>query len=415
MRLLYNLFIRLFGLGVLLVSPFNMKARKWIIGRKGVLGKLRKNIKETDRVIWFHCASLGEFEQGRPVIDSLRSKYKGYKILLTFFSPSGYDIRRDYKGVDFVYYLPNDTAFNARKFIQIVHPRLVIIVKYEFWFNYISELEKNKIPLLVVSAIFRRSQYFFQPWGKWGRRQLLKVTHFFVQNEESLALLKLVKVYHADVSGDTRFDRVAKLIGEKPDFPIIERFKNEHPLFIAGSTWPVDEDMLLSVLSKTNADFKMVIAPHIVTDERINQLKSKFSSYNPVCFSQEDGSSMEHSRVMIIDSIGKLSHLYRFAKLAYIGGGFGVGIHNTLEAAAYGMPVIFGPNYHRFREAVELVETGCAFPVKNDEECINIIHLMLSDKEKYAKCASFSREYVMKNAGATIKVLEKAGEYLSLN
>ena len=414
MRFLYNLLIRLFGLGVLLVSPFNMKARKWTIGRKDVLAKIKSDIKETDRVIWFHCASLGEFEQGRPVIEKVRSKFKSYKIILTFFSPSGYDIRRDYEGVDFVYYLHNDTSFNAKQFVKLVHPRIVFFVKYEFWFNYINELYKNKIPIIIVSAIFRRGQYFFKPWGGWGRRQLQKVTFFFVQNEKSLALLRLAKIYHAEISGDTRFDRVVKLTQEKISFPVIERFKNNKPIFIAGSTWPVDEDLLLEVLNKSKEDFKIIIAPHIVNKEHINQLINKFSDYQPVCFSDEKNDQITQSRVMIIDSIGKLSEIYQYGTLAYIGGGFGVGIHNTLEAATYGIPVIFGPNYQRFREAVELKELGCAFPVQNANDCSKVVNLMLTDKTSYAACASSAREYVIQNAGATDKVIEKAGEYLSI-
>ena len=415
MQFLYNLFIRLFGLSVLLVSPFNMKARKWIIGRRGILDKLKNDIRKTDDVIWFHCASLGEFEQGKPVIEKLRSTFRGYKILLTFFSPSGYDIRQDYKGADFVYYLPNDTPFNARQFIKIVHPRLVFFIKYEFWFNYINELNRNKIPIYIVSAIFRRGQYFFKPWGWWGRRQLQKVTYFFVQDENSLALLRLVKVYHAEISGDTRFDRVAELAREKSTFPVIERFKNNKAVFIAGSTWPADEDLLLEVLKKSKEDFKIIVAPHIVNNEHISQLMNKFSNYQPVCLSDEGNDQFNQSRVMIIDSIGKLSKIYEYGTLAYIGGGFGVGIHNTLEAATYGMPVIFGPNYQRFREAVELMELGCAFPIHNADECAEVLNLLLTDKLKYDECATSARQYVLQNAGATDKVIEKAKEYLVVN
>ena len=412
MRLLYNLSLRIFSLITYLASPFNAKARQWKKGRKGVFAKIKKEISPDDKVIWVHCASLGEFEQGRPVIEEMRSTFSDHKIVLTFFSPSGYEIRKDYEGADFICYLPLDTAINARKFIKRVNPRIAFFIKYEFWFNYINELKKNKIPLIFVSVIFRRSQYFFKPWAGWGRKQLQKVTYFFVQNEKSLALLRVAKVYHADIGGDTRFDRVLKLTQETVPLPEIQHFKGNSKLVVGGSTWPADEDALLLLLNSLGSDYKLIIAPHIVSKEHIEQLEKKFAPFEPVLFSKcTDGQDFS-SRVMIVDGIGKLAYIFRYADVGYIGGGFGVGIHNTLEAATYGLPVIFGPNYQRFKEAVEMAVLGCAFPIESKEQLTDVFKDIVSDEQRYNQICRTAKKYVSDHAGATQKVIDKAKEYL---
>jgi 3-deoxy-D-manno-octulosonic-acid transferase len=412
MRILYNFFIRLFGFSVLLATPFNSKARQWHNGRKGLLKRIKKEVNKKEKIIWFHCASLGEFEQGRPVIEAIKSTFSDHKILLTFFSPSGYEVRKNYSGADYVYYLPLDTPKNAKQFIRRTNPRMVFFIKYEFWFNFINELNMNKIPVFVVSTIFRKSQYFFKPGAGWIRKQLQKITYFFVQNEKSLALLRMVKVNHADISGDTRFDRVVALAGEQVVFPEIEQFRNNSKLLVAGSTWPADEDVLKDLISTSQHDFKLIIAPHIVSKEHIDQLSKKFSDFNPVCFSKAKPGNVKTSRVMIIDSIGKLAYIFRYASLAYIGGGFGVGIHNTLEAATYGMPVFFGPNYKKFKEAVEMNELGCAFAISNSNELLVSFEAVFSNEKKYSQTCSIAKNYVAEHAGATQKVIEKAKEYL---
>lgn len=412
MQLLYNISIWFYALGIRLAALFNDKARLWISGRKAIFTQIANTIQDNEKLIWFHCASLGEFEQGRPVLEAFRKQFKDHKILLTFFSPSGYEQRKDYEQADYVFYLPLDTPTNAKQFIALTKPRMAVFVKYEFWYNYLNVLSQNKIPLLMISVIFRPSQHFFKPWGWWFRRQLQKVTYFFVQNENSRLLLSNAKVFHAEVSGDTRFDRVLQLNEETVELPLIDKFSGSEPLLIAGSTWPADEDILKTLLIKSEQQFKIVIAPHVVSKEHIKQILDKFSKFQPILYSQGINSNFANSRVMIIDSIGVLSHLYRYGKIAYIGGGFGVGIHNVLEAATYGLPVIFGPNYQRFQEAVELTELGTAFPIQSSEECIKAFNRLMDNKQFYSKTTTVSQEFVKQNAGATLSILEKAKEYL---
>lgn len=412
MQLLYNISVWFYAVGIRIAALFNDKARLWISGRKAIFTQIASAIQDNEKLIWFHCASLGEFEQGRPVLEAFRKQYKDHKILLTFFSPSGYEQRKDYDQAEYVFYLPLDTPANAKRFVALTKPRLAVFVKYEFWYNYLNVLSHNKIPLLMISVIFRPSQHFFKPWGWWFRRQLQKVTYFFVQNENSRILLSNAKVFHAEVSGDTRFDRVLQLKEEPVKLPIIDQFSGSEPLLIAGSTWPADEDILKTLLLKSEQEFKIVIAPHIVSKDHIQQIQNKFSQFQPILYSQKFTSKLTSSRVLIIDSIGILSYLYRYGKIAYIGGGFGVGIHNVLEAATYGLPVIFGPNYKRFQEAVELTEFGAAFPIHSSEDCIKSFCALMDNKNYYSKAANISLEFVKKNAGATQKVLEKAKEYL---
>ena len=412
MRLIYSLSIRFFSFLIWLAAPFNAKARLWIKGRKGVFKNLKSHIAPDDKVIWFHCASLGEFEQGRPVIEAVKQEFSDHKILLTFYSPSGYEVRKHYDGADVVTYLPVDTMNNAAKFMRIVRPRIAFFIKYEFWFNYINQLSQHKVPIYIVSAIFRRSQYFFSPFGKWSQRQLQKVTYFFVQNERSLALLRLVKVYHADISGDTRFDRVVKVRNEEADFPKVAGFCKNAKVIVAGSTWSPDEDLLKKVLTQSTHDLKLVVAPHVVSKEHTDHLMKKMNGLNPVLYSEYDSAKHENARVLIIDGMGMLSYLYRFGQIAFIGGGFGVGIHNTLEAATYGVPVIFGPNYDRFNEAVALKELGCGFPVEDSKMCREIVDELFSNPSFYKKSAKCASKFVDENAGAVQKVMEKTKEYL---
>ena len=412
MQIIYNISVWAYALGIQIAALFNSKARLWISGRKNIFSAIAKAIPKDEKLIWFHCASLGEFEQGRPVIEAFRKQFADHKILLTFFSPSGYEVRKDYELADYIFYLPLDTPNNAKKFIALTQARLAIFIKYEFWFNYLNELSKNKIPLLMVSVIFRPSQHFFKPWGWWFRKQLQKVTYFFVQNEVSIKLLNSVKVFHAEVTGDTRFDRVMQLPLEKQAFPIIEEFSKNEFLIIAGSTWPADEDVLKALFLQSKHKFKMVLAPHIVSKDHIQQLLDKFKEQQPILFSEQKNTRLADSRILIIDSIGLLSHIYRFGKIAYIGGGFGVGIHNVLEAATYALPVIFGPNYQRFQEAVDLSRLGGGFPINNQNDCIEVFNRLMDDKALLQQSASIARNFVVENAGATASVIEKAKEYL---
>lgn len=419
MKLLYNIFIFLYSSSIRIASLFNGKAKQWVEGRKDILTRIKEEQLSDKQIIWVHCASLGEFEQARPVIEKLRTTYSDHSIFLTFFSPSGYEVRKNYELADYIYYLPVDTRENARQFISYVNPKLVIFIKYEFWFNYIDELYRNKIPQIFVSVIFRPSQHFFSSWGGWFAHQLNKVTYLFVQNDKSIELLDDIGIHHAQVSGDTRFDRVIQLPDEPVTFPVIKKFKGNSRLLMAGSTWQPGEKILLDILNNSEEDFKLVIAPHLINNEHITDLLNRFQSFTPVLYSNvsTDETSgqiknIEQSKVMIIDSIGMLSQLYRYADIAYVGGGFGVGIHNLLEVSTYGIPVLFGPNYKRFREAVELNDIGGGFPINNSDEFSEVFHKLMKDKDAYKTSASVARQYVIDNAGATNLVINKVKEYI---
>lgn len=384
----------------------------WLTGRKDVFNQIKHSGIDQKQVIWVHTASLGEFEQGRPIVERIKQNYPEHSILLTFFSPSGYEIRKNYEKADLVTYLPVDTPKNASRFVSLVNPELAIFIKYEFWFNYIDVLYKNKIPTIFASVIFRPSQHFFKPWGSWFAQQLNKITYIFVQDEKSVDLLDSIKIYHAEVGGDTRFDRVIQLPEEKNEFPEIKSFIGDSKIIVGGSTWSPDEDNLRYVIEKNNDDIKLIIAPHLIDDDHISEIQKKFREYNPVLYSDLEGNSDLNSRVLIINEIGLLSSIYRYAKIAYIGGGFGVGIHNLLEASTYGVPVIFGPNHQKFREAIELISIQAGFGITNKTETLEIINKLLSDNNFFEKSSIEAKQYVAKNAGATNKVIGKVKEFI---
>ncbi len=390
-----------------MVSPFNEKARHFVRGRKNWKANLQNQIEEDTRYIWFHCASLGEFEQGRPVIEEIKKQFPRYKIILTFFSPSGYEIRKNYDGADIVLYLPLDTKSNAHTFIDIVKPEKVFFIKYEFWYFYISELKKQNIPLYIISAIFRDNQLFFKNtiWGKWYRKTLFKVEHFFVQNETSAELLKSIRLNNISVAGDTRFDRVAAIVKAAKKIPVVEKFKGEAQLIIAGSTWKPDEELLIEFINQ-NESIKFIIAPHEVSDVNINRIHQLLKK-PAISFSKLAETEIDNYQVLIIDSIGLLSSLYQYGSIAYIGGGFGVGIHNILEAATFGTPIIFGPNYKKFKEAVDLISNGGAFSITNYDELESNFNHLISDKELFNNSSENSKNYVEKNVGSTKFIIKK--------
>ncbi|MCF8229064.1 MAG: 3-deoxy-D-manno-octulosonic acid transferase [Bacteroidales bacterium] len=413
MFFIYKLAIRFYLFSIRIASFFNPKAKRWIEGRKNWEKGLKQKINRNDRYIWVHCASLGEFEQGRPLIEKLKSEYPSRKILLSFFSPSGYEIRKNYEHADAVVYLPMDTGRNARKFLEILNPELAVFVKYEFWFNYIAELKRRNIPVFVVSAIFREKQHFFRSWGKWFRKQLHKINWIFVQNEDSLKLLEGVGITHCSLSGDTRFDRVAQIAETSKAFPEVENFVGGQKVLLAGSTWPPGEKLIQTFLHERYNDLKLIIAPHEVHQERINGIENSFPGkcirYSNI--HQSTGSE----NILIIDSIGKLSHLYQYASLAYIGGGFGVGIHNILEAATFGKPVIFGPNYQKFKEARDLISLGGAFSVSNADAFKSIMRKLLAEQGEYEKASRVCKQYTRENQGATNIIFQKMEDLLSLH
>jgi len=407
MILLYKIGIFFYTFFVRVAALFNEKAKLWVKGRKNWKSQLSEKIDKNGHYIWFHCASLGEFEQGRPVIEEIKKQYPEYKIVLTFFSPSGYEIRKDYPLANIVAYLPPDTKQNVKTFLDIVRPEKVFFVKYEYWYFYISELHKRSIPLYIISAIYRENQSFFKktPWGKWYRKMLFQFEHIFVQNESSAQLLTTLGVENFTVAGDTRFDRVASIATSSKKIPIVEKFKGNSPLVVAGSTWKPDEELLVAFINHTPGT-KFIIAPHEVSAANINRLHQMLKT-PAISFSKIGNAAVEKYQVLIIDSIGLLSSLYRYGNMAYIGGGFGIGIHNILEAATFGLPIIFGPKYQKFKEAVDLIQLGGAFSISDQETLEQSLSTLLADNNFLKKASEISRNYVAKNVGSTKLIIKK--------
>lgn len=404
---LYNIAIQLYSLLIRAFSIFNTKASLFIKGRHHIFEQIAKKINPDVSHIWFHFASLGEFEQGRPVLELLKEQYPKKRIVITFFSPSGYEIRKNYALADGIYYLPLDTQANAQKLIKAFNPELAIFTKYEYWFHYFKKLHDKKIPLLIISGIFRPNQIFFKPYGALHRKILSYVSHFFVQNEESISLLKSIHIHHATLSGDTRFDRVAENAIKPKQLSLIEQFCGDTPVFVAGSTWPADEQ-LIAILSKTHPDWKFIIAPHEIGVNHINEIERLFpqgTKYSSYATTDNKSSNIQ---VLIIDNIGMLSSLYAYGKIAYIGGGFGVGIHNTLEAAAFGIPVIFGPKYDKFQEAKDLIQIGAAKSISNLDELEKAFSTLTESKEN----GLIASNYVNSKTGSTDQIVRYLSKYL---
>ena len=430
MKSLYNIAIWFYALAVRVVAMFNPKVRLMWQGEREAYAKIESGLADGDRVVWVHAASLGEFEQGRPLIEKLKRENPEYKILLTFFSPSGYEVRKNYASADVIAYLPLDTPRNARRFVELVKPEKVVFVKYEFWLNYLRELRLRGIETYIISAIFRPNQVFFKWYGGIFREGLKAFKMLFVQNEESKELLKEIGVETVVVAGDTRFDRVADIVAVAKQLEIVESFvgirneelgmRNEETnspfsifnsqllVLVVGSSWGPDEDLLTRYINERAGRMKMIIAPHEVKEERIKELTSKLTCKYALYTQITDNglqitdktqlSLLIDYDVLVINTIGLLSSIYQYGQVAYIGGGFGVGIHNTLEAAAWGMPVVFGPNYHKFQEAKELIECGAGQSIKNYEECARALDEFFEKNDVASKAAA---EYVASHTGAT--------------
>ena len=405
MRILYDLGIRLYYLLILLASPFNEKARQWIKGRKGLMKKIESTIDPALPLIWFHCSSLGEFEQGRPLIESIRKRDTGRNILLTFYSPSGYEVRKDYPGADFVFYLPLDTRRNARRFLSMLHIQKAYFIKYEFWYHLLTSLKDRNIPAYLVSGIFRKDQVFFRSWGKWFRKILASFDHLFVQQQSSLDLLERIGIQNVSLAGDTRFDRVRAIVqGIKKDSRFTA-FTGSTFTIIAGSTWPQDEELLVRYINQTDRQIKWIIVPHEIHESGITRLSSQV---HKKCqrYTSLTNSELSQTTVIIVDTIGILSSLYQYGKVAYIGGGFGKGIHNTLEAATFGLPLIFGPKYQKFQEAVDLVANAAAFPVHDYTAFDSVLSNLLDDPLLLSTSGESARKLVLENLGATEQILD---------
>ncbi|MEG1649454.1 MAG: glycosyltransferase N-terminal domain-containing protein, partial [Rikenellaceae bacterium] len=388
MTFLYNAALSFYQCAISILAPIHPKAKQWSEGRRDIFTRLTAALKgDVKPVAWFHCASLGEFEQGRPVIEKFSERYPSHTILITFFSPSGYEVRKNYKGADHIFYLPIDTTKNVKRFLDIVKPEVAVFVKYEFWKNYLQELHRRDIKTYVVSAIFRPSQLFFKPYGKSYAKILKNITHLFVQNAQSKDLLHSIGIDNTTVCGDTRFDRVYSIATSAAPIPLFEKFANKSEVFISGSSWEKDDEITLKLIEKFT-DLKFVIAPHELGEVKIKLLYESISKMGRkvIRYTQiTDQDQASKCDVIIIDTMGILSKVYRNATYAYIGGGFGIGIHNTLEAATFGLPMIFGPNYTRFMEAVTLKDMGVATPITSSDDAIKWLNDLRADKAKYNK------------------------------
>ncbi len=405
MHLLYSLGIYFYYLAALLASPFHLKAKKWIRSQSSLMlniKELTKKLNEDRPRIWIHCASLGEFEQSRSVIEMIKQQQPETYIILTFFSPSGYAIRKDYPYADIVSYLPLDTKHNARKFLSIIQPDRIIFIKYEFWYHFLSEAKKRKIPAYLLSAKFRKDQIFFRSYGSWYFRLLSFFDHLFVQDEVSARLLQSKKhKLSFSVNGDTRFDRVASIAEESGEIDFIKKFCKNTFTLIAGSTWAKDEDILTEYINRAETNMQFIIAPHEITNEKVNLLSGKIKKR--VITYTDRSSAKGDEQVLILDTIGILSSCYKYGTIAYIGGGFGQGIHNILEAATFGLPVIFGPNHYKFKEATDLKEKGGAFAITDQSSFNKTINQFIHTPEKIDVAGRNAKDYVMKNTGATYR------------
>ncbi|MFD2513702.1 3-deoxy-D-manno-octulosonic acid transferase [Pontibacter locisalis] len=415
MKLFYNIGLKAYEAAIALAGPFNEKAKLMRQGRAGQFEKLQQAFQgNTAPVVWFHCASLGEFEQGRPLMEALREELSDYKILLTFFSPSGYEVRKNYAGADYIFYLPLDSAANARHFLNITNPALAVFVKYEFWHYYLQELQHRSIPVLSVSAIFRQEQVFFKGYGEFYRNILRRFTHIYTQNQHSLELLQSISIKNASIAGDTRFDRVLQTAASAKTIPLVEAFANKQKVFMIGSSWPADVEALLPLIQKYKGGLKFIIAPHEVNEASIDALM-KLLDNDAVRFSKAtEADAMKYS-VLVIDNIGMLSSLYSYGTYAYIGGAFGKGLHNTLEAAVFGLPLFFGPKYDKFQEAKDLVALGCAFPVSSAEELLQVVERIHTTPGLRQSITDKEKEYVQKQAGATAKIIADVKQLLKKN
>jgi len=411
-KIWYNLGLWFYNLMISLASPFNRKAKLMVTGRACSFTNLNGAFSETQSpVAWFHCASLGEFEQARPLIEAMKETFPHYKVLLTFFSPSGYEIRKNYPLADHVCYLPADTAKNAQRFVSRVKPSIALFAKYEFWYHYTKVLDEQEIPLISFSTIFRKSHPFFKKGAGFYRDILKRFDHFFVQDPHSQKMLQNIGIDHADVTGDTRFDRVHAIYQQRKAIPQVEAFVQGHLVFVIGSSWPADIEVMCETLNSFGLPIKVIVAPHEINEQQMALVEEKLSALPSVRFSQweQQGDATKH-RLLLIDNMGMLASLYNYADVAYVGGGFGKGLHNTLEAATYGIPIIIGKKFSKFREAVELTAKGGAFSVNNGEEFDQVFCKLFTDETFRKHAGRSSGEYVQQNLGATHKIIQKLSE-----
>lgn len=408
---MYNIIIYIYLLGVAIASRWDGKIRKMWRGERDAFDVLRHKVDPSARYLWFHAASLGEFEQGRPIMERLRKSHPEYKILLTFFSPSGYEVRKNYEGADIICYLPLDTPLNVRRFFRIIHPEMAFFIKYEFWWNYMTYMKKHDIPVYSVSSIFRPQQVFFRWYGYSYRRVLNCIEKFFVQNEKSRQLLATLGITNVEITGDTRFDRVLEIkqaaTAKAADMPIVDAFAKDYKVFVAGSSWPPDEDIFIRYFNE-HKDWKIVIAPHVIGEDHLQQILSKLNR-TAVRYTKTTPEEAAKADCLIIDCFGLLSSIYSCAKVTYVGGGFGVGIHNVLEAAVWNVPVIFGPNNKRFQEAQELLAIKGGMEINTYEDFAKLMNRFDTDAEYLKTSSDAAGSYVKTKAGSADKVIKGVG------
>lgn len=414
--MLYNIIMYIYQAGIAIYSHFNEKVKKMWIGERAAFGVLQKQVEPNAKYVWFHAASLGEFEQGRPLIEKIKKEYPNYKILLTFFSPSGYEVRKNYEQADIVTYLPIDTVANAQRFLRIVRPVMAFFIKYEFWYNYLHILRHRNIPVYSVSSIFRPNQIFFRPYGRQYAAVLKCFSHFFVQNDLSKSLLAKIGINNVTVVGDTRFDRVLQIKDNSKKLPLVDKFignqdvklangvtNSLHRVFVAGSSWLPDEEIFIKYFNEHN-DWKLIIAPHIIADTHLRQILQLLKGKKVVLYTEATETNVADADVLVINCFGLLSSIYHYGDVAYVGGGFGAGIHNVLEAAVWGLPVVFGPNNKRFAEAQGLLASGGGFEIDNYEKFALIMDRFCSDKDFLQNSGNTAGCFVKQLSGATNKV-----------
>lgn len=400
---MYEIVISLYTLGVAVMSLFNDKVKKMWRGEREAFRVLRNSVDPGSRYVWFHAASLGEFEQGRPIMERLRREHPELKILLTFFSPSGYEVRKNYEGADIICYLPLDTYFNARRFLNLVHPEVAFFIKYEFWWNYLHILKRRNVPVYSVSSIFRPNQVFFRWYGRTYSNVLKCFTRFFVQNEVSRQLLAKLGITEVEITGDTRFDRVLQIKSQAKSLPIVEAFRQNYKVFVAGSSWPPDEDIFIKYFNGRD-DWKLIIAPHVIGEDHLQQILSKLKG-KAVRYTEATPESVADAKILIIDCFGLLSSIYGYGHVSYVGGGFGVGIHNVLEAAVWNIPVIFGPNNERFQEAQDLLASDGGHQIDGYQQFESLMNGYIADDSLRKADGDKAAQYVSSKAGATRKIL----------
>ncbi|KFF19883.1 3-deoxy-D-manno-octulosonic acid transferase [Flavobacterium hydatis] len=405
MLFLYNLIVFIVAFLLKIVALFSPKIRLFVNGRKDVFAILKEKIKPSDKTIWFHAASLGEYEQGLPVIEKIKEKYPSHKIIVTFFSPSGYEVRKNNTVADATLYLPLDTKQNAKQFLKLAHPEMVFFIKYEFWLNYLNELKKNNTPTYLVSGIFRDNQIFFKWYGGFYKKALDAFTYFFVQNESSKNKIESIGYKNVIISGDTRFDRVVAILERDNTLDFIAEFKNNTTTIVIGSSWPKDEVLLTEYINTTQERVKFIIAPHNIKPEQITALQQSITK-KTILFSEKEGKNLADYDVFIIDTVGILTKIYSYATIAYVGGGFGnPGVHNILEPATFGLPIIIGPNYSHFAEATELVHLGGCISITDAKQLETEFNHLITDKDYLNEKGLICKSYVQNKKGATNKIM----------